>query len=153
MWSLEEIQKSDAECRPNSYIQRAAKRASRKGPRQKTIVSRQFSTFFDNFCAGPKKVKSRQKVSKIYRHFSTVFARYQFSGPFLGAKISNWNITSPRAASEYEHGRHLSEVRIAAMMSRQVCEVYSAHARLLSLTTWQIGSRMLPQRKSGEITK
>ena len=35
--------------------------------------------------ATSKNVKNRQKCQKVFRHFSTIFARHHFSGPFWGA--------------------------------------------------------------------
>ena len=58
-------------------------------PRQKTskIVKscQNFLTLFDNFRAGQKSSKVVEKCQKYFRHFSTIFARHQFSGPFWGA--------------------------------------------------------------------
>ena len=57
-----------------------AKRASGKGPRQRS--SKSVKNVFDTFrqlSRRAKNVKTRQKVSNI---FSTLFARHQFSGPF-----------------------------------------------------------------------
>ena len=70
-------------------FQWTAKGASGKGPRQKrqesSKVSRIFSTLFDIFHAGQKTSKIIKKCQNILRHFSTIFARHQFSGPCLGA--------------------------------------------------------------------
>ena len=61
-------------------IQRIAKGAGGKGPRQKTSKSVKKSVdTFRQFSRRAKNVKNRQKVPKI---FSTIFARHQFSGPF-----------------------------------------------------------------------
>ena len=69
---------------------RIAKGAGGKGPRQK--VSKSFSTLFDTFRAGHKTSKIVKKCKKVFRHFSTIFARHHFSGPFWGALSS----TQPR---------------------------------------------------------
>ena len=68
-------------------VQRIAKGAGGKGPRQKTSktvkkcqnVFRHFSTIF---AQGKKTSKIVQKRQKVFRHFLTVFARHHFSGPF-----------------------------------------------------------------------
>ena len=65
-----------------------AKGAGGKGPRQKRQKSpksvKKFSDTFGQFSRRSKIVKKRQKV---FRHFSTIFARHHFSGPFWGALI------------------------------------------------------------------
>ena len=70
------------------YVQRIARGAGEKGPRQKTskIVKKcqTFLTLFDNFRAGQKTSKIVKECQKYFRHFSTIFARHQFSGPFWG---------------------------------------------------------------------
>ena len=48
-------------------------------------MSKIFSTLFDIFRAGQKTSKIVKKRHNIFRHFSTIFARHQFSGPFGGA--------------------------------------------------------------------
>ena len=69
---------------PGSASLKSADRkgASGKGPRQK-------ASKIDIFRAWQKKVKNCQKVSKIFSHFSTVFARHQFSGPFWGGAYNS----------------------------------------------------------------
>ena len=64
------------------------KRGQRKGATSKNVTNRQnvvkyFSTLFDLSRRAKKNVK---KCQKSFRHFSTVFARHQFSGPFWGDK-------------------------------------------------------------------
>ena len=60
--------------------QRTAEGASGKGPRQETSKSvKEYSRHFVTF-------SRRAKIFKnVFRHFSTIFARHQFSGPFWGA--------------------------------------------------------------------
>ena len=70
--------------------QRTAKKGQRKRAtskkRQKSSKSvKNISTVFDNFRAGQKTSKIVKKCQKYFRHFSTIFARHQFSGPFWGA--------------------------------------------------------------------
>ena len=50
---------------------------------------KQFSTLFDIFRAGQKTSKIVKKCQNIFRHFSTIFARHQFSGPFWGALMES----------------------------------------------------------------
>ena len=53
-----------------------------KGPAERGHVKKRqkvSKSLFDNFRAGQKNVKNRQK------YFSTLFARHRFSGPFWGA--------------------------------------------------------------------
>ena len=45
-------------------------------------MSKSFSTLFDNFRAGQKTSKIVKKCQKVFRHFSTIFARHLFSGLF-----------------------------------------------------------------------
>ena len=77
-------------CAPQSPgISRFQKGAGGKEPRQKTskIVKKcqkVFSALFDNFCAGQKTSKIVKKRQNVFRHFSTIFARHHFSGPFWG---------------------------------------------------------------------
>ena len=66
------------------------KRGQRKGATLKNVKNRQnvskiFSTLFDNFRAGPKTSKIVKKCQTYFRHFSTIFARHQCSGPFWGS--------------------------------------------------------------------
>ena len=66
------------------------KRGQRKGATSKKVENRQkvskiFSTLFDIFRAGQKTSKIVKKCQNIFRHFSTIFARHRFSGPFCGA--------------------------------------------------------------------
>ena len=68
------------------------KRGRQKGAMSKNVknrqkVSKSFSTLFDNFRAGQKTSKIVKKCQTYFRHFSTIFARHQFSGPFWGALI------------------------------------------------------------------
>ena len=67
------------------------KKASGKGPRQnvknRQKASKMFSTLFVIFRAGQKTSKIVKKCQKYFRHFSTIFARHQLSGPFWGALI------------------------------------------------------------------
>ena len=70
------------------------RRGQRKGATSKNVndrqkVSKLFSTLFDIFRAGQKKSKIVKKCQKYFRHFSTIFARHQFSGPFWGAPIKH----------------------------------------------------------------
>ena len=67
---------------PASQNQWIAKGAGGKGPRQKS--SKSVKKFFDNFRAGQKTSKIVKKCQKHFRHFSTIFARHLFSGPFWG---------------------------------------------------------------------
>ena len=46
-----------------------------------------FFDTFRQFSRRAKNVKNRQKVSKSFSTFSTIFARHHFSGPFWGALI------------------------------------------------------------------
>ena len=77
---------------PLSSHQRIAKGAGGKGPRQKSQKSskrvKSFSTLFDNFRVGKKSSKIVKKCQKVFRHFSTIFARHLFSGPFCNPLIS-----------------------------------------------------------------
>ena len=67
-------------------IQRIAKGAGGKGPCQKSSKSvKKFFNTFRQFSSRAKNVKNHQKVSKVFRHFSTNFARHHFSGPCWGA--------------------------------------------------------------------
>ena len=74
------------------WVQRTAKGASGKGPRQKTSkivkkcqrVFRHFSTLFDIFRAGQKTSKIVKKCQKVFRHFLTIFARHPVFRPLLG---------------------------------------------------------------------
>ena len=89
----------------HSKIQRTAKGASGKGPRQKTSKSvkkifRHFSTFFR---AGQKSSKS---AKNIFRHFLIIFARLQFSGPFWGA-LKNLQFGPLRACPENDQNNCL----------------------------------------------
>ena len=66
------------------------KRGRRKGATSRNVknrqkVSKSVSTLFGNFRAGQKTSKIVKKCQNIFRHFSTIFARHQFSGPFWGA--------------------------------------------------------------------
>ena len=71
------------------------KRGQQKGATSKNVKNRQkvskiFSAFFDIFRAGQKTSKIVKKCQTYFRHFSTIFARHQFSGPFWGAlDVSN----------------------------------------------------------------
>ena len=51
-------------------------------------MSKSFSALFDNFRAGQKTSKIVKKCQKVFRHFSTIFARHLFSGPFCNPLIS-----------------------------------------------------------------
>ena len=56
--------------------------------RQKSSKSvKKFFDTFDNFRAGQNTSKIVKKRQKHFRHFSTIFARHLFSGPFWGALI------------------------------------------------------------------
>ena len=82
-------------CGTRNEFQRIAKGAGGKGPRQKTSksVKKFFFTLFDNFRAGQKTSKIVKKCQKYFRHFSTIFARHQFSGPFWGAlEVDLWPV-------------------------------------------------------------
>ena len=60
------------------------KRGERKGATSKNVTK--VSNFFSTFSRRAKKrQKSSKSVKKYFRHFSTIFARHQFSGPFWGA--------------------------------------------------------------------
>ena len=70
-----------------SNLSADCKRGRRKGATSKNVKNRQkvskiFSTLFDNFRAGKKNSKIAKKCQKCFRHFSTIFARHLFSGPF-----------------------------------------------------------------------
>ena len=67
-----------------------------KGPAERGHVkkrqksSKSVKNIFDtfrHFSRRAKNVKNRPKVSKIFRHFLTIFAGHQFSGPFWEALI------------------------------------------------------------------
>ena len=62
-----------------------------KGPAERGHVKKRqrsskiFATLFDSFRAEQKVSKIVQKCQKYFRHFSTIFVRHQFSGPFWEA--------------------------------------------------------------------
>ena len=67
------------------------KRGRRKGATSKNVKNRQkvSKSFFDTFRQFSRRAKKSQKSSKsvkkrqkVFRHFSTIFARHLFSGPF-----------------------------------------------------------------------
>ena len=63
-----------------------AERGHVKKVKNREKVSKSFSTLFDNFRAGQKTSKIVEKCQKVFRHFSTIFARGTFfPGPFWGA--------------------------------------------------------------------
>ena len=78
--------------------QRIAKGAGGKGPRQKmSKIVKKCQKFFDAFrqlSHRAKSVKNPQHVSKCFRHFSTIFARRHFSGPFWGAQSNSQGVIS-----------------------------------------------------------
>ena len=59
-----------------------AERGHVKKRQKSQKVSKIFSTLFDIFRAGQKTSKIVKKCQKVFRHFSTIFARHLFSGPF-----------------------------------------------------------------------
>ena len=62
-----------------------AERGNGKNRQKSSKSFRHFSTIF---AQGKKRQKSCQKVcQKYFRHFLTIFARHQFSGPFWGALL------------------------------------------------------------------
>ena len=65
-----------------SGLQKGAAERGHVKKRQK--VSKSVKKFFDTFRQGQKTSKKSQKV---FRHFSTIFARHLFSGRFWGALI------------------------------------------------------------------
>ena len=69
-----------------------AERGHIKKP-QKSSKSVKFSTLFDNFRAGQKTSKIVKKCQKVFRHFSTIFARHLFSGPFCNPLICPGDFT------------------------------------------------------------
>ena len=78
---------ADPETCFQELIQRIAKGAGGKGPRQKTSkivkkcqkVFRHFST---NFAQGKKRQKSSKSVKKFFDTFRQISRRHHFSGPF-----------------------------------------------------------------------
>ena len=59
--------------------------AARGHVKKRQKSSKSVKKFFDNFRAGQKTSKIVKKCQKYFRHFSTIFARHHFSGPFWGA--------------------------------------------------------------------
>ena len=57
--------------------------AERGHVKNRQKVSKSFSTLFDTFRAGQKTSKIVKKCQKVFRHFSTIFARHLFPGPLL----------------------------------------------------------------------
>ena len=81
---------------PGSLLLEPSFSGLQKGPAERGHVKKlqkpsksvkSFSTLFDNFRAGQKTSKIVKKRQKVLRHFSTIFARHHFSGPFWGALI------------------------------------------------------------------
>ena len=83
------------------FLQRIAKGAGGKGPRQKT--SKIVEEFFDTFRQLSRRAKKRQKSSKGVKKFFDTFARHHFSGPFWGALISV-------GSSHLEKKKHINKI-------------------------------------------
>ena len=66
-----------------------AEGATSKNVKNRQTVSKIFSTLFNIFRAGQKTSKIVKKCHKYFRHFSTIFARHHFSGPFRGALMTD----------------------------------------------------------------
>ena len=62
--------------------QRIAEGAGGKGPRQKNVKKCQ--TVFRHFRHFSRRAKNGKKRQQVSRHFSAIFARHHFSGPFWG---------------------------------------------------------------------
>ena len=73
-----------------SSISVDCKRGRRQGTTSRNVknrqkVSKSVKKFFDNFRAGQRTSNIVKKCQKVFRHFSTIFARHHFSGPLWGA--------------------------------------------------------------------
>ena len=64
-----------------SGLQKGPAERGRVKKRQKS--SKSVKKFFDNFRAGQKTSKIVKKCQKVFRHFSTIFARHTFFRPLL----------------------------------------------------------------------
>ena len=56
--------------------------AERGHVKKRQISSKSVKKFFDTFRQFSRRAKNVKKGQKVFRHFSTIFARHLFSGPF-----------------------------------------------------------------------
>ena len=99
-------------------MQRIAKGAGGKGPRQKASkIDKKCKDKFRHFSTFVVQGKSVRKSSKVSRHFSTIFARHQFSGPFCGPLI-NGRASVPGLPGN-QRNRDVHKIRVHETLGRQ----------------------------------
>ena len=111
------------------------KKGQGKGPRQKSSksVKNIFDTF-RHFSRRANNVKNHQRVSKtnFFRHFPTILAGHQFSGPFWGALISGCESISFGA---FLYGSPTEKVRSLKVLSKANLFV-QVPSPVVSSTVW-----------------
>ena len=138
-----------------------AEGATSKNIKIRQKVSKMFSTLFVIFRTGQKSSKIVKKCQIYLRHFSLIFSRHQFSGPFWGALnvpesyfLGNFrdflgNSTSEKCFWTLENGhsiRHQSMPPLSA--GRIVCSLsfsFSWNEEGLGLSDFWSGSNLAPR--------